>query len=81
MKKDYLNGRPLNECFDEFGDIVLQKDEIALIRGGWYDRNGTYIYDTIDYSKPCSCNIIVDKVITPTYNTDKHGAALKSLIR
>ena len=81
MKKDYLNGRPLNECFDEFGDIVLQKDEIALIRGGWYDRNGTYIYDTIDYSKPCSCNIIVDKVITPTYNTDKHSAALKSLIR
>lgn len=24
------------------GDIIVEKDELALIRGGWSDRNGTY---------------------------------------
>jgi len=24
------------------GDIILEKDELGLIRGGWADRNGTY---------------------------------------
>ena len=27
---------------DEFGDVVIGPDDLAIIRGGWEDRNGTY---------------------------------------
>lgn len=27
------------------GDIVVEKDELAVLRGGWYDRNGLYYND------------------------------------
>lgn len=87
VSQDYENyvrygsssGRPLSETFDDFGDIILQKDEIALIRGGWEDRKGVFIYDTIDSKKPCSCNIVIEDIVTPTYNTSKHSANMKNL--
>lgn len=31
---------------DEFGDIIIGSDDIAVIRGGWQDRNGTYFEET-----------------------------------
>lgn len=31
---------------DEFGDIIIGPEELAIIRGGWEDRNGTY-YDEV----------------------------------
>lgn len=31
---------------DEFGDIVIDIDDLAIIRGGWEDRNGNY-YDEV----------------------------------
>ena len=33
---------------NEFGDILVNKNELPIIKGGWYDRNNKY-YD-IDYS-------------------------------
>lgn len=49
---------------DEFGDIVLDKDELALVRGGWQDHNGIYYTDGISNDKPCSLNIEFKKVTT-----------------
>jgi hypothetical protein len=49
---------------DEFGDIVLAKDELALVRGGWTDHNGIYYTDGISSDKPCSLNIEFKKVTT-----------------
>jgi hypothetical protein len=42
---------------DEFGDIILEKDELPLIRGGWTDHNGVYYQDGIQADKPSSLNI------------------------
>lgn len=39
-------------------DIVFSPDEIPLIRGGWYDRNGVYYSDGIDSTGLKSVNII-----------------------
>lgn len=39
-------------------DIVFNPDEIPLIRGGWYDRNGVYYSDGIDSTGLKSVNII-----------------------
>jgi len=42
---------------DEFGDIVIGRDELPLIRGGWTDHNGILYEDGIYSNKPCSLNI------------------------
>ena len=42
---------------DNFGDIVLEKDDLALIRGGWTDSKGVYYTDGILDSSPCSLNV------------------------
>ena len=40
------------------GDIVVERDELALIRGGWSDRNGTYYSESPDTNGLSSINII-----------------------
>lgn len=39
------------------GDIVVKNDELAIIRGGWSDRNGTYYNQTVDDGGLCPINI------------------------
>lgn len=40
------------------GDIVVEKDELAIIRGGWSDRNYTYYNDTPDAGGLGPLNIV-----------------------
>jgi len=40
------------------GDIIVEKDELALIRGGWSDRNFTYYNDTPDAGGLGPLNIV-----------------------
>lgn len=40
------------------GDILFEPNEIPIIRGGWYDRNGVYYSDNIDDKGLKSINII-----------------------
>ena len=40
------------------GDIIFESSEIPIIRGGWFDRNGTYYSDDIDGNGLKSVNII-----------------------
>jgi hypothetical protein len=42
---------------DEMGDIVMNRGEMVLIRGGWTDRAGVYYEDSITDQKPCTVNI------------------------
>lgn len=42
---------------DMNGDIVLDKNDIPLLRGGWRDRNNKYYNDMIDDNKISSINI------------------------
>lgn len=42
---------------DEAGDIVISKDEIPIIRGGFKDRNNRFYDDVLDKNKLCSVNI------------------------
>jgi hypothetical protein len=45
------------------GDIIFEADEIPVIRGGWYDRNGVYYSDNIDGGGLKSVNIIKKGVV------------------
>lgn len=40
------------------GDIIVEKDELAIIRGGWTDRNDIYYNETIDSNGLGPINII-----------------------
>jgi hypothetical protein len=47
---------------DELGNIIMQKNELSVIRGGWRDRNGIFYSDGLETDKPCSVNITIKKV-------------------
>lgn len=53
---------------DEMGDIIINRNELALIRGGWKDRRGVFYSDGIYSDKPCSVNINIKKVIKKDLN-------------
>lgn len=71
----YIN----NPKLDSFGDIILKRAEIALIRGGWSDRHNVFINDGIDKEKPSALNILISGVTQDSYNVQKHNATMKTL--
>jgi hypothetical protein len=44
-------------------DILFEADEVPVIRGGWYDRNGIYYSDNIDGGGLKSVNIIKKGIV------------------
>ena len=46
-----------NLGLDEFGAVVIGPEDLAIIRGGWDDRNGTYYEDTPNKNAISSLNI------------------------
>lgn len=55
--------------FDEFGDIIMGKDEIVVISGGWEDRNGIYYDYGASMETLSSVNIDIRSIVPVTYNT------------
>ena len=47
---------------DDMGDIVISKNSLVVIRGGWTDRNGIFYEDGIFEDKPGSVNINIKRV-------------------
>jgi hypothetical protein len=45
------------------GDIIFEPQEIPIVRGGWYDRNGIYFSDEMDSTGLKSINIIKKGVV------------------
>ena len=45
------------------GDIVFEPNEIPIIRGGWYDRNGVYFSTSMNDMSLKSINIIKKGVV------------------
>ena len=57
-KKVTLNeGEDPQLGLDEFGDVVIGPEDLAIIRGGWDDRNGTYYEETPNKNAISSLNI------------------------
>ena len=48
---------------DALGNIVMKKNELPVIRGGWSDRFGNVYLDYLDKVNPSSVNIYVTKKI------------------
>jgi hypothetical protein len=65
---------------DEFGDIIIGKDEVISISGGWEDRNGIYYDYGAGLLNLSSVNIEVRSIVPVTYNT-RINQQLKSSIK
>ena len=62
------DGEDPNLGLDEFGDIVIGRDELTIIRGGWADRNGQNYEETPNKMKPSSVNIIIRDTVPRNLN-------------
>jgi hypothetical protein len=64
---------------DQFGDIIIGRNELVLLRGGWSDRNGmTYTESIIDGS-PGPLNITIASTVPRNFRSELN-ADLKSQI-
>lgn len=57
---------------DEYGDITIGRGELALIRGGWPDRNGVFLEDSTSQAKPSTINISFGKDTPKSLNLEIH---------
>jgi hypothetical protein len=57
---------------DSFGDVIIERGEYALVRGGWKDRTGYVYNDSVDQTKPGSINIAFGKDTADTLNLSLH---------
>jgi len=65
--------------FDEFGDIVIGKDQVVVISGGWEDRNGILYDYGASMQTLSSINIDVRAIVPMTYNTRVNNILKNSL--
>nr|QPI16297.1 MAG: hypothetical protein NIOZUU157_00185 [Virus NIOZ-UU157] len=54
---------------DSFGDVIIENNDIAIIRGGWKDRNGTYYEPIPEANKISSLNVFYkEAIVNNLYN-------------
>ena len=79
-KKDGANADKPDIGLDEFGDIVMKKDEIVIIRGGWTNRYGTFFSTGIESGKYSTLNITFAKKDTPkNLNMEFHRTEITNI--
>ena len=77
--KNDPNGTETKPSIDEFGDIIIGRGELPIIRGGWEDRNGVYYQDSTNIEIPSSINISIKKSVPRTYNSEKHRINVENI--
>jgi hypothetical protein len=79
-KKIETNADKPDIGLDEFGDIVMDRGELAIIRGGWVNRFGEYFNPGIDSGKPSTLNITFSKKDTPrSLNMEIHRVEVNNI--
>jgi hypothetical protein len=66
---------------DSFGDVVIGPEELAIIRGGWDDRNGTYYEETPNKNAISSLNIFFKGTIPNNLYNKTQQAKFNNLKR
>ena len=64
---------------NQFGDIVIGRNELVVLRGGWSDRYGTKFTDNIVEGKPGPLNISIISIVKKDYRSEV-GAQNKTQI-
>jgi hypothetical protein len=67
-------------CLDEYGDIIIGRNELSLIRGGWTDRYGTFFEDSASTQVPSSINIEIRDTVPQDYNARVNQNNVQAII-
>jgi hypothetical protein len=79
-KKIPTNADKKDIGLDEFGDIIMDRGELAVVRGGWSNRYGQYFNPGIDAGKPSTLNITFSKKDTPrNLNMELHRVEVNNI--
>lgn len=54
-----------NLGFDDFGDVLVSRNDMPVLRGGWYDRFGTYYEDGLS-ADTCPLNVFIKETVKDT---------------
>jgi hypothetical protein len=65
---------------DSFGDIILGKEEIALFRGGWNDRDNVLVSDSAAIGEMAALSIYFDEPAIPNTVFTKIQAKNRNLL-
>ena len=65
---------------DQFGDIIIGRNELVLLRGGWTDRHGTFYNESIIEGKPGPLNINITAVVPQNYRSSLNSDLKNQII-
>ena len=74
-QKDSLVG------MDQFGDIIIGRNELVLMRGGWSDRYGTKYSEGVVDGRPCALNITIRSIVPNTFTNEAAKVQKSNLIK
>ena len=67
---------------DEYGDIIMEKEEVAVFRGGWLDRDGQLVKDIPSINEDAALTVTFDETPVPrTVYTRLQAGDRKSIVR
>jgi hypothetical protein len=69
-----------NIGFDNFGDIIIRRGELVVLRGGWPDRYGNFYETGIVPGKPSALNISVNAIVSVDYLSELNAETKAQLI-
>jgi hypothetical protein len=69
-----------NIGFDDFGDIIIRRGELVVLRGGWADRYGNFYETGIVPEKPSALNISVNAIVPVDYLSELNAETKAQLI-
>jgi hypothetical protein len=65
---------------DEYGDIIIGRGELVLLRGGWSDRYGTTYEEGIVTGKPSALNISISSINPRNFLNELNAKAKANLV-
>jgi hypothetical protein len=66
---------------DQFGDIIIGRNQLVILRGGWQDRNGTVYTEGIVEGRPGPLNITVSSIIPRNFRTELNASNKAAIIK
>lgn len=69
-----------NIGFDSFGDIIIGRGQLVVMRGGWNDRYGNFYETGIVPGKPSALNITINGIVPTTYLSELNAETKAQII-
>lgn len=66
---------------NNFGDIVIGRNELIVLRGGWTDRNGVTYAESIIEGKPGPLNLTISSVSKKDYRAELNAETKAEIIK